>query len=128
MPADGRSARANQQVKVIVEQAVTEQLERIALFELRQRLQEGLEIRLFTKHFLAVVAAVDDMVDQAAVNGSQRAWHSAKIADCGSTVDKIVLTRFKTRVVFYSADSDSFSFACSIIRRGHVNWKTPSGS
>ena len=52
-------------MNVVVHQAIAIELERLALFQLGQRLKKRLEVGLLVKHVLPVVATIDDVVDQA---------------------------------------------------------------
>jgi hypothetical protein len=73
--ADRGLKRSNEQVKVIVQQTIAEQIERLALFQINQRFKKGLEVARLSEDRLPIVAAVNDMIDQAVSNGSQRAGH-----------------------------------------------------
>jgi hypothetical protein len=61
-------------VEVVVHQAVGEQAERVALLGLGQGVQELLEVGGLEEDALAVVAAVEGVIDQAV--GEQSWWSS----------------------------------------------------
>jgi hypothetical protein len=61
---------------MIVQQAIAVQLKGPALFEVGQRREKGLEVGRFMEYVLAVIAAIDHMVDQAIVDGTQRTGHT----------------------------------------------------
>jgi len=50
-------------MKMVAHQAIAVKLERLPLLEICYCLQERPEVALLMKHVLAVIAAVDDMVD-----------------------------------------------------------------
>ena len=77
--ADRGLAGPDQQMKMIREQAIAVQFKRLPLLQFGQGLQERLEISLLQEHRLAIVAAVDDMVDQAVIDRSRRARHGRSI-------------------------------------------------
>lgn len=61
----------NRQLKMIRHQAVAVQLERPAFFELGQGAEKRRVVVRLVKDILAIIAAVDDVVDQAVVDGAQ---------------------------------------------------------
>jgi hypothetical protein len=85
--ADRRAARPDQQVKVVAEQTVAVKIERLALFQVGQTAQEGNKILGLEKHILAVIATIDDVVNQTVVNRSKRARHCGNLSGCGGGVN-----------------------------------------
>src|SRR5690606_16040949 len=65
----------NQQVKMIVEQAVAVERKRLSLLEVAESLQERCEIAGLAEHILSIVATIDHVVNQAVFNRSQGARH-----------------------------------------------------
>jgi hypothetical protein len=62
-PADRLPLRAEQQMEVMAQQAIAVQFEGLARLHIGQCLQSGLQIGRHVKHFLAIVATIDDVVD-----------------------------------------------------------------
>jgi hypothetical protein len=85
--ADRRSQRADEQVKVVVQQAIAIQREGLALFELGQGLEKGRKVGVLAEHLLPVVAPIDHMIDQTIAKGSERAGHSRSLAAAGHGVN-----------------------------------------
>jgi hypothetical protein len=65
---------------MVVQEAVAVKLEWFALFEIDQCRQKGLEIGRLVEYVLAVVAAIDNVINQAIVDRSQGAGHEAMVA------------------------------------------------
>jgi len=55
---------------MIAHQTITEQLERLSLFQVADRLEESRIVALAEEHGLPVVATIDHVVDQAGGNGT----------------------------------------------------------
>jgi hypothetical protein len=51
-----------------------------------------LKILRLAEHVLPVIPAIDDMIDEAVVDRSQRAWHRHSLPRLARSVKKIVLT------------------------------------
>ena len=75
-PADRRLAGADQQMDVVGHEAVAVELERLPLLQVGEGLEEGGVVVVVEEDRCAVVAAVDDVVDEPVVDGSQAvlAW------------------------------------------------------
>jgi len=61
--ADARAGRTYQQVKMIAQQAITVELERLALLQFAERVQKRLKVARFAKHILPIVATIDHVVN-----------------------------------------------------------------
>ena len=84
--ADRGFQRPDQEMEVVVQQAIAVKLERPPLLQIGQGGQEGLKIALLAKHVLPVVSPINDVIDQAAVERSQRSWHADNIATAPAPV------------------------------------------
>ena len=62
-------------------EAIAVQVERFSLLQIGNRLQKRLKISFTLENRLAIVAAIDDVVNQAVGDRSQGAWHSRNLAD-----------------------------------------------
>jgi len=71
--------RLQEQMKVIVQEAITKEAEGIALFGLPQGIKKGKEIAGVEKHGRAIVAAIDGMVDQTITNEPRQPSHAARL-------------------------------------------------
>ncbi len=67
--------RRQHQVKVIGHQAVGVEIERVALASFPQRVEKGAKVGVAAKDRLAIIAAIDGVVNQTVVNESGQAWH-----------------------------------------------------
>ena len=79
-PADRGLQGANQQVHVIGHEAIAIELERPALLQVADRLQECLVIPVVEEDRCAVVAAIDDVVDETVADRSKWSGHEVRIA------------------------------------------------
>ena len=66
-------------------QAIAEQFKGLSLFEVGQSREKGLKVGRFVKDALAVVTAIDHMIDQAIVDGTQGSGHPAQRSWCGGS-------------------------------------------
>jgi hypothetical protein len=63
--------RPDEQVKVIGHEAIAEQAKRIAVLGIGEGAEEGSPIGIVPKDISAVVAAVEDVIDQSVIDGSR---------------------------------------------------------
>ena len=68
--ADRVAERLNEQVEMVVQEAVAVKLKGLSLFQVAERLQERLEVGVLMKDVLPVVSAVDDVINQAIADGA----------------------------------------------------------
>ena len=92
--ADRRFARPQHQMKMVAHQAVAVQLKRLACLQVGQRGEERLKIGRLAENQLAVVAQIDDVVNQAVGDRSQGRGIAVNLATDASGVKEIVLTPF----------------------------------
>ena len=92
--ADRCASWLAEQMKMITQEAVAVKLERLALFDIGQCLEEGLVVAALVKHVLAIVAAVNYVIDEAVGDGAQGAGHASRLRKLARNVKKIVLTPF----------------------------------
>jgi hypothetical protein len=83
--------RPDEQMKVIVQQAVAVELKRLPLFQFAERRQERLEVVLFVEDVLTVVSTVDDAANQTSVDGAERSLHSSNLSNRPTRVMETVL-------------------------------------
>jgi hypothetical protein len=80
------------------------------------------------KHVLPIVAAIDNVVDQAVVDGSQGAGHGAIVVNLDRSVNLIVLTPF---MLLCAQDAEPLrvdSLAVSQRRQHGRLWRSPVGA
>ena len=88
-PANRRPGeRAEEQVEVIIEQAISVEHERLSFLQVAKGMEKGFKVALLAKHILAIITAIDDVVDQAIFNRSQGARHLGSIASPTRSVNK----------------------------------------
>ena len=74
--ADRAFSRANKHMDVVAHKAIAVQVEWFSLLQVRDRFQKRRIVAFAVKNRLAIVATVDDVVNQSVGNGAQGAWHS----------------------------------------------------
>jgi hypothetical protein len=80
---------------MIAHQAIAVQIERLAFLEVGDGLEEREIVTVAVKYRLAVVSAVDHVIDQPVIDRSQGARHSGRLLKSAVLVKpKIVLTPF----------------------------------
>src|SRR4051794_24956243 len=67
-------------MKVIAQEAIAVEFEWPPLLQVGQRLQKGPEVGLFAEHVLAIVPAVNDVVNQTLGNRTQRTRHRGSLS------------------------------------------------
>jgi hypothetical protein len=75
-------------VKVVAHQAVAVKFEGLALFQVVQRVEESGIVTVFEKDSLPVVAAINDVVNQAGRNGAKWSRHADNLLRPGRKVNK----------------------------------------
>ena len=85
--ADRGLERADQEVDVVGHEAVAVERERPSLLQIADRPEESSVVLVIVEHRGAVVAPVDDVVDEVVVDGTQGARHGD-----GAKTQGIVLT------------------------------------
>jgi hypothetical protein len=93
-PADRNIARLDQEEQVNGHQAAAVEREWPAFLLVANRLEECLEVGVIAEHRSAVVAAMDDMVDQSVIDRAQWPWHPTNLFEGSGDVKEFVLTPF----------------------------------